>query len=206
MSESRPRVLVVDDDESVRDLLQRFLTKEGYAVSLASGGRDVVKLVKEIKPDVITLDVLMPDVDGWTVLRGHSRAVYAVAWSPDGSRLFSGSEDTTLRVWDGDTYGEIVRLRGHTDYVYAIAVSPDGRRLASASTDGTVKLWDAAILTADEKSARFLVDQLFDELESPDQVIEAIGRRDNWNDAMREAALAYVGERSTSAGLPQTPR
>ncbi len=62
------KVLVVDDDESVRDLLERFLTKEGYVVSLAPGGRDALKMAKEIRPDVITLDVLMPDVDGWTVL------------------------------------------------------------------------------------------------------------------------------------------
>ena len=55
------------------------------------------------------------------------------------------------------------------------------------------------MLTPDEKMARFLVDQLLVELESPDQVIEAIARRDNWNDAMREAALAYVRKRSTGA-------
>ena len=56
------------------------------------------------------------------------------------------------------------------------------------------------MLTPDEKMARFLVDRMVEELESVDQVIEAIGRRDNWNDAMREAALAYVRGRSESAG------
>jgi CheY-like chemotaxis protein len=66
----RTRVLVVDDDQTARDLMQRGLEKEGpFEVILASSGEEGVNLAREQKPDVITLDVLMPGMDGWAVLK-----------------------------------------------------------------------------------------------------------------------------------------
>ncbi|HAA93473.1 MAG: hybrid sensor histidine kinase/response regulator [Rhodospirillaceae bacterium] len=62
-------ILVIDDDEAVRDLLQRFLVRNGYKVLLASDGEEGLALAREAKPDAITVDVLMPKVDGWAVLR-----------------------------------------------------------------------------------------------------------------------------------------
>ena len=61
-------VLVVDDDETMRDLVDRFLSKEGFMVAKAADGREALKLARELRPDAITLDVMMPDLDGWTVL------------------------------------------------------------------------------------------------------------------------------------------
>jgi signal transduction histidine kinase/DNA-binding response OmpR family regulator len=61
-------VLVIDDDSAVRDLMARFLGKEGFRVVTASGGEEGLRLAREITPDVITLDVLMPGMDGWSVL------------------------------------------------------------------------------------------------------------------------------------------
>ena len=61
-------VLVIDDDPNVRDLLRRHLNKQGYRVAAASGGKEGLKLAREIKPDAITLDVVMPTKDGWSVL------------------------------------------------------------------------------------------------------------------------------------------
>jgi len=63
-----PTVLVIDDDPATRDLLQRFLTGEGFGVVTAASGEDGLRLARQHRPDVITLDVLMPGVDGWTVL------------------------------------------------------------------------------------------------------------------------------------------
>jgi PAS domain S-box-containing protein len=61
-------VLVVDDDPVVRDLMQRFLTKEGFRVQLAANGETGLRLARELRPAAITLDVMMPGLDGWAVL------------------------------------------------------------------------------------------------------------------------------------------
>ncbi|MBX3065616.1 MAG: response regulator [Anaerolineae bacterium] len=61
-------VLVIDDDATVHDLMQRFLSKEGYHVESASNAEDGLIKARELHPDVITLDVMMPGTDGWTVL------------------------------------------------------------------------------------------------------------------------------------------
>ncbi|HEV8309219.1 MAG TPA: response regulator [Methylomirabilota bacterium] len=61
-------VLVIDDDPAVRDLMQRFLGKEGFRVVTAGGGEEGLRVAKALRPRVITLDVMMPGLDGWTVL------------------------------------------------------------------------------------------------------------------------------------------
>jgi CheY-like chemotaxis protein len=66
--ESVSTVLVIDDDPNVRDLMRRFLGKEGFQVETASGGEEGLQVAKELQPDVITLDALMPGMDGWSVL------------------------------------------------------------------------------------------------------------------------------------------
>ena len=70
-SETKPNlntILVIDDDPSVRDLMSRFLTKQDFHVVAASNGEEGFRLAKEIRPLLITLDVVMPECDGWTVL------------------------------------------------------------------------------------------------------------------------------------------
>src|ERR1700719_2771950 len=61
-------ILVIDDDSVVRDLMSRFLTKLGFHVVAAASGEEGLRLAKQVNPLVVTLDVIMPDCDGWAVL------------------------------------------------------------------------------------------------------------------------------------------
>ena len=62
-------VLVIDDDPAARDLMQRFLSREGYRPETAASGEEGLRLAHALKPVAITLDVMMPGIDGWTVLQ-----------------------------------------------------------------------------------------------------------------------------------------
>ncbi|MGH9467182.1 MAG: hybrid sensor histidine kinase/response regulator [Terriglobales bacterium] len=66
--ESRETILVIDDDPATRDLMSRFLTRLGYRVAVASNGVEGLLLARATHPLLITLDVLMPSMDGWRVL------------------------------------------------------------------------------------------------------------------------------------------
>ena len=68
--------------------------------------------------------------------------VLAVAFSPDGTRLASGSTDTTVRLWDTTGDRDSMTLQKHTGPTNVLAFSPDGKMFASGSTDKTVQLWD----------------------------------------------------------------
>jgi DNA-binding response OmpR family regulator len=61
-------VLAIDDEPAVRDLVQRLLSKEDFRVVTAASGEEGLKLARDLRPNAITLDVLMPGMDGWTVL------------------------------------------------------------------------------------------------------------------------------------------
>src|SRR5579864_7055203 len=86
------------------------------------------------------------------IYRNHPEAVYRgqfgfvlnVAWSPDGTRLASGSRNGTVQVWDTKTGKRLFTYRGHSNEVLGVAWSPDGTRIASASRDTTVQVWDAS--------------------------------------------------------------
>jgi CheY-like chemotaxis protein/nitrogen-specific signal transduction histidine kinase len=61
-------VLVIDDDPAVRDLVSRYLVKEGFRVQTAETGEEGLELARRTHPEAITLDLLMPGIDGWSVL------------------------------------------------------------------------------------------------------------------------------------------
>ena len=77
------------------------------------------------------------------VLGGHEGYVVAAAFSPDGTRVATGSHDHGARVSRVDGAGPGLELRGHADEVTGLVFHPDGRRIATGSSDGTVRVWPA---------------------------------------------------------------
>jgi DNA-binding response OmpR family regulator len=67
-SSHKNTILVIDDDPTIHDLLERFLGKKGFEVRVARSGTEGIELAKTLKPEAITLDVMMPGMDGWSVL------------------------------------------------------------------------------------------------------------------------------------------
>ncbi|MFM7249230.1 MAG: WD40 repeat domain-containing protein, partial [Planctomycetaceae bacterium] len=123
--------------QTVLDRPQRALANEIFRETLAAHREGY----GEAGGEPIELRVLRPALDkAIHVIKGHDRAVQSVAFSPDGTRLATGSWDRTARLWDVATGKELAVLKGHEDWVWSVAFSPDGTRLATASDDGTARL------------------------------------------------------------------
>ncbi|XP_041350278.1 notchless protein homolog 1-like isoform X2 [Gigantopelta aegis] len=75
-------------------------------------------------------------------IEGHAEAVIAVAFSPDGRYLASGSGDTTVRFWDVNTETPQYTCKGHKHWILSISWSPDGRKLASGCKNSHICIWD----------------------------------------------------------------
>jgi len=75
---------------------------------------------------------------------GHTDALYALALSPDGKTLATGSYDQKIKLWNVEDGAEVRVLKGHIGGVYGLSFRPDGKVLASASGDRTIKLWEVA--------------------------------------------------------------
>jgi WD40 repeat protein/serine/threonine protein kinase len=83
---------------------------------------------------------------GVRVLRGHETRVGALAFSPDGSRLLTGSDDQSAALWDVETGRILAVYKGHPGPVRLVAYSPDGKRVATASTDPLVRVWPVDLI------------------------------------------------------------
>ena len=128
--------------------------------------------------------------------RGHTGRVRSVSWSPDGTRIASASEDTTVQIWSPGTFaGSLVRTyRRHLSEVMSVSWSPDGTRIASASK--SVNIWDP---NTGERMLDYHADGALVSMVcwSPDGTRIASASRDGtvqvWNALTGETRLIYRG-------------
>ncbi len=124
-------VLVIDDDPISRDLIMRSLNVEPLKIQVASSGSEGLQLARELQPDVITLDIMMPDMDGWSVL-SHLKAdpiladipVIVISFMGDESRGFAlGASDYLTKPVDGKRLGSLLqKYQPHPDVSQANGV------------------------------------------------------------------------------------
>ncbi|GAB1311808.1 hypothetical protein MFIFM68171_02018 [Madurella fahalii] len=119
---------------NIQDVVQTFLEQK-YLYWL-----EALSLLRALPEGILAIRQL----DGLITLEGHDSSVRSVAFSPDGQRLVSGSDDTTIKIWDPASGNCLQTLQGHDSWVRSVAFSPDGQRLVSGSDDTTIKIWDPA--------------------------------------------------------------
>ena len=76
------------------------------------------------------------------IVRSHEGAILALAYSRDGSRIFSAGSEGIIRMIDSESDSILRQWKAHEDWIYALAISPDGQTLATGDWAGTAKLWD----------------------------------------------------------------
>ena len=176
------------------ELLTHALQDKDWQVSHASYGLLQENVEPELKQALQKYD---PYLMCFQIFSWCSRGfVHSIAFSPDGSTLASGSDDTTIKLWDINS-GEVKNtLTGHSDSVSSIAFSPDGSTLASCSHDNTIKLWKSANLNLSKQEPVKLFHcytALKEVLKSGqvglDQVIDALDS-ESWE--VHEAAYALL--------------
>jgi len=129
-------VLVIDDDPAQRDLLSRFLEREGFAVRTAPDGKAGMELARALQPRAILLDVMMPQMDGWSVLSALKAdpvlAVIPVVMvtfvNEPGLGASLGAADTVLKPVEWDRLKDVMeRFRGDAGDILVVDDDPDAR-------------------------------------------------------------------------------
>lgn len=142
------------------------------------------------------------------VLQGHENAVQALAYSPSGTLLASGSADKSVKLWNLTTLELLRTYRGSSDFVSAVALSPDGKLVAAASLDGTIRVWS----TTSSRLRRRLSGHrgpINDLAFAPDGTNLASAGSDGtvrlWNVNKRRSVRAFAGHRGKVEAIAYAP-
>jgi len=142
--------------------------------------------------------------------KGHEEAIYAIAISPDGKLLLTGSFDRTVRLWDLATGKEIKTYggpNGHQNQVLSVAFAPDGQTFASAGSDNSAKIWDVPQRSPLKDTP--LPDAVTAVAISADGKLHAAGSKDGtiklWNPADPKLMFDLKGHAGAVTGLAFTP-
>ncbi|MGB5443557.1 MAG: response regulator, partial [Gammaproteobacteria bacterium] len=129
-------VLVIDDDAEAREIIERFLKKDGFEVMTAASGEEGLRIAHRVKPAAITLDVMMPDMDGWSVLRAlkadpnlQNIPVVMVTMVDDKTKGYSlGATDYLTKPVNRDKLHKILSRYHCADDVCAVLVVEDDEK------------------------------------------------------------------------------
>jgi CheY-like chemotaxis protein len=134
------RILVIDDEANARELIKRFLTHAGYQVSLAASGEEGLRLAHALRPDAITLDVVMPQMDGWAVLSRlktdpdlkHTPVVMVTVMGDTSLGIALGATEYVTKPIDRDTLVAVLAKyarRSHTQTALIVEDDPTSRQV-----------------------------------------------------------------------------
>lgn len=152
--EERYRILVADDEAEIRDLLRLYLEKEGYGVLEAADGLEAVRLIRQEKPDLAILDIMMPGTDGYRVLRNireenNLPVIMLSAKGSDSDKILGldlGADDYITKPFV--PLEAVARVKSHLRRFYALGAG-DGRKAGNTILEvGDLRLeLDSCILT-----------------------------------------------------------
>ena len=145
-------VLVVEDDHNIAELLQMYLEKEGYAVTIAGDGGAGLTKFRAIKPDLVLLDVMMPVMDGWAVCR----AIRSESQTP-----------VIMLTAKGETDDKVAGLKsGADDYI----TKPFEMREVIARIEAVLRR--SSGVTAEKKSRRLTFDKLIIDMDAFELLVD----------------------------------
>jgi WD40 repeat protein len=171
---------------------------------LASGSRGGFDPKGKLLPGQATLWNVETGQQLWS-FKGHNGVVIALAFSPDGKRLASGSEDKTVKIWDLASGQEILALKESGGMVLSVAFSPDGKRLAAGLQDHSIVIWDTTRRTSErcaqqarnatiQDQALALVQQLFSQFLSRKDITALIRSNSKVSMPVQELSLVLAAQ------------